>query len=134
MVSIVKQNMEYREQHRTVRKDFFQLLVQLRNTGTVSMDGDWHTMITTNEHEKQLSLNECAAQAFIFFLAGFETSSTAMSFCLYELAKNPICQAKVHQEIDDTLRKFNGQCSFEAIHEMKYLEHCIDGKKLRFFH
>ena len=32
---------------------------------------------------------EAAAQAYIIFMAGYETSSTTMSYCIYELACNP---------------------------------------------
>lgn len=126
-LSIVKQNMEHREKNNITRKDFFQLLVQLRNTGDIQVDGLWDTKITNDENQKKLSINECAAQSFVFFLAGFETSSTTMSFALYELSKNPECQRKVQLEIDDILKKHNGQITFESVLEMKYLDYCIDG-------
>lgn len=91
---IVKQTLNLRENKNIVRKDFFQLLVQLRNSGCVQLDDEWGTVIT-NEHNKQLSLEQITAQSFLFYLAGFETSSTVMSFCLYEIAKNPAIQQKV---------------------------------------
>lgn len=82
------------------------------------------------ENNKMLTLNEMAAQAWVFYVAGFETSSTTMSFCLYELAKNPDIQKKVQSEIDEIMGKYNGKLSYDAVHEMKYLEWCIDGNKL----
>lgn len=69
-----------------------------------------------------------ASQAFIFFLAGFETSSTTLSFCLYELAVNPAIQTKLREEIDTTLEKFGGQITYDAVQGMKYLGQVIDGK------
>lgn len=75
-----------------------------------------------------MSVEEIAAQAFLFFAAGFETSSSTLSFCLYELAKNPEVQKKVHEDIDRVLKKHNGEITYESVSEMNYLECCIDGK------
>lgn len=68
-----------------------------------------------------------AAQAFVFYIAGFETSSSTMSFCLFELAKNPQVQRKVQEEIDQISEKYNNEITYESMSEMKYLEACIDG-------
>lgn len=131
MTSVVKENLEYREKNNVVRKDFFQLLMQLRNSGTIAQsDDDWKTGIDKNNKEKKcLTLDEMTAQAFIFFAAGFETTSTTMSFCLYELAKFPDVQNKAHAEIDEVLAKHNGQLTYDSMNEMKYLECCIDGER-----
>lgn len=126
--SVVRQNLEYREKNNVVRKDFFQLLVQLRNTGNVELDDKWSTEIVHNEKDKKLSIEEIAAQAFIFYGAGFETSSTTASYCLYELAKNQKCQQKAQEEIDRVLQKNGGAITYESISEMTYIEYCIDGK------
>lgn len=69
-----------------------------------------------------------AAQAFVFFAAGFETSSTAISFALQELAHNPEIQERLIDEISDTLRDNDGKLSYEAVNEMKYLDMVIQGK------
>lgn len=127
--AIAKQNLEYRENNNVSRKDMFQLLIQLRNTGTVQMDDEWETVLNK---QKTLSEDEIAAQTFVFFLAGYETSSTTLSFCLYELAKNPDIQERLHHEIDEILEKHNGQMTYESISEMKYLEACIVGEFIFF--
>lgn len=59
---------------------------------------------------------------------GFETSSTTLSFCLYELAKNLEIQRRVHDEIDRVLHAFDEKITYESISEMKYLENCIEGE------
>lgn len=124
---IVKENLEYREKNNVTRKDFFQLLIQLRNGGTVQLDDEWNTIIKADESQKTMTLNEIAAQAFVFFSAGFETSSTTLSYCLYELAKSPEIQQRVHREIDQILSEYNGQLTYETVCDMVYLEKCIDG-------
>lgn len=75
-----------------------------------------------------MTLDEITAQAFIFFGAGFETSSTTMSYCLYEIAKNLNIQRKVQEEIDRVKKENNGELSYESVKNMTFLENCIDGK------
>lgn len=67
--AVVKKNLDYREKNNIVRKDFFQLMVQLHNKGTVTLDDQWNSEIKTDE--KKLSLEEIAAQVFVFFVAGY---------------------------------------------------------------
>jgi cytochrome P450 family 6 len=69
-----------------------------------------------------------AAQAFVFFAGGFETSATTMSFCLYELALNPDIQDLLRNEIDTVLKKHGGSVTYEGIQEMIYLDKIISGK------
>lgn len=61
------------------------------------------------------------AQAAVFFTAGFETTSSSMSFGLYELSKKPELQKRLRQEIKDALEKCNGKITYEMIGEMEYL-------------
>jgi cytochrome P450 family 6 len=77
-----------------------------------------------------MSMNCLAAQAFVFYLAGFDTSATTMMFCLYELAINPDIQEILQSEIDTVLEKHDGNISYEAIQEMTYLDKVVAGMKL----
>lgn len=61
------------------------------------------------------------AQATVFFVAGFETSSSAMSFALYELAHQPELQDKLRKEINDVYERENGKVTYEAVNSMEYL-------------
>lgn len=128
ITSMVKKNLEFREKNNFVRKDFFQLLIQLRNDNEINLnDNDWQSHIETNENNKTMTVNEIAAHVFTFWFAGFETTSTTLSFCLFELAKNCDVQQRVHDEIDRVLAAHGGQITYESMMAMKYLDACIDG-------
>ena len=63
----------------------------------------------------------------MFYLAGFETSSTTATHCLYELAKNQEIQDKVHEEIKNKLEE-HGDLSYECLNEMSYLHKVVCGQ------
>ena len=73
-------------------------------------------------------MNSLAAQAFVFFAAGFETSSTTMTFCLYELSLHQDIQNRLREEIDVVLQKHEGKLTYEGIQEMEYLDKVVSGK------
>ncbi|KAI4459285.1 cytochrome p450 [Holotrichia oblita] len=102
----------------TARKDFVQLLLEM-SPGHV-------------EASKSLTVDEMVAQAFVFFIAGFDTSASNLAFCLYELAMHQTYQDRLRQEILEVLGRHDQQLTYEAIAEMKYMDQVID-ETLRFF-
>lgn len=71
---------------------------------------------------------DIVANAYILFVAGFETVSTTMSFCLYELALRKDIQNKVRTEILEVKSKHDGKISSECINELNYMSLVIKGK------
>ncbi|XP_076352610.1 cytochrome P450 3A19-like [Tachypleus tridentatus] len=74
------------------------------------------SVVSTVTSSEDLTEDELVAQCVIFFLAGYETTSSALSYIVYLLALNQDCQNKLYQETDETLHsqislKFN----FKAI-------------------
>jgi cytochrome P450 family 6 len=69
--------------------------------------------------------NYDAFSAFVFFIGAFETSSSTMALCLYELSKDQSLQQKVQNEIDKVLEK-RKKIDFDMMSDLKYLECCID--------
>ena len=55
-------------------------------------------------------------QAAIFFTGGFETSSTTMSFALYELARHSEIQEKLRSEINEGIEKNEGKISYDLVY------------------
>jgi len=85
-------------------------------------------MMSESGENVNLTIEEIAAQAFVFFAAGFETSSTTMGFALYELAQNPDIQTRVREEVLEIWEKYKGDLSYESVQELVYLNQVISGK------
>lgn len=64
-------------------------------------------------------------QIFAYVIAAFETSSSTMALCLYELSKNQKLQRKVQFEIMQVSNRHES-VNFELMSELKYLDCCID--------
>lgn len=73
MTETVRQNIEYREKNNVTRKDFFQLLMQLRNTGSIQEDGDWSAKVVTKDKDTSMSLEEMSAHSFVFYTGNCTT-------------------------------------------------------------
>lgn len=55
----------------------------------------------SEQAQRELTEDEIAGQAFLFLIAGYETTTSALSFATYLLATNPECQERLLQEVDD---------------------------------
>nr|QZP43551.1 cytochrome P450 monooxygenase CYP6AB190 [Ephestia elutella] len=124
ITKIVKAVINERDHKSSGRNDFIDLLLEIKEKGSMigeSLDKK-NPDGTPKTVEFELDFHLLVAQVFVFFGAGFETSSTASSFILHQLAYNPECQVKAQNEIDKVLAKYNNKLSYEAIKEMKYIE------------
>lgn len=68
-----------------------------------------------------------AAQAFVFFVAGFETSSTTISNALYELALNEKIQHSLRKEINEVYAKYGEDLTYDNVKKMDYLDKVFKG-------
>lgn len=116
-INVVKESMKFRESNDVKRQDLLQLLIDLRNQQKLK------------PREKVFTIEEITAQVFVFFAAGFETSSTTLSFCLYELALHKDIQSKLRDEINTVLDVHDGDLTYEGIMDMKYMGQVVDGKE-----
>ncbi|XP_051155372.1 probable cytochrome P450 6a14 [Leptopilina boulardi] len=118
---------DHRRKNNTVRKDFLNLLIQLIDHGEVERDEQ-----TNNSQKKQqsakiadtISMSAACAQSFVFFIAGFETSSSTTTYCLHELAQNLEIQEKLRKEINSTLGGRN-TLTYEDIQGISYLDKVV---------
>ncbi|XP_012230655.2 cytochrome P450 9e2-like [Linepithema humile] len=107
---VVTSTVKARDEQGIVRPDMIQLMMEARN----------------NDHGPIFDIDEMTAQAFVFFLAGFDTVSKAMCFAVHEVAVNPDIQSKLREEIEDVLRETNNKPTYEAINGMKYLDAVVN--------
>lgn len=121
-MNMFKEIKEHRENEKQKRNDLTDLLIDLCD------ETKDHRDFSGKGKMDPLSFNEFATQMYVFFEAGFETSSSTQSFALYEIAANPEVQDRLRYEIDSILQKYNGQVEYDAINEMEYLDRVIDGK------
>lgn len=104
------------------------LLIQLKNRGAVTEDENLLDPIQKLQSGTFLSMEEIIAQCILFFLGGFETSATTTTFALLEMSLNLEIQKKLRTEIETVLKKYDGQITYEAVSEMKYLDMIVHGK------
>ncbi|XP_039312340.1 probable cytochrome P450 6a14 [Solenopsis invicta] len=129
-IKMFRETVEYRQANHIVRPDFMNLLIQLMERGYVDPEDAKNTSNESSTVNK-LTMVEATAQSFVFFAAGFETSSSAATFVLYELAQHQDIQEKVHNEIDEILKKHNN-LTYDAITDMTYL-HKVINEALRLY-
>lgn len=103
------------------RHDFIDLMLKLKAGGKI--EGEWQSPDGTMEQMcMEFDDDMLAAQVFVFFTAGFDTTSSATSYTLHEIAYNPEEQKKIQEDIDCVLAKHNNKLSYDAVKEMQYLE------------
>ncbi|KAH8402135.1 hypothetical protein KR009_010004, partial [Drosophila setifemur] len=67
------------------------------------------------------------AQASFLLLAGFDTSSSTITFALYELAKMPAIQQRLREELRLALESSqDGRLNYDGINGMAYLRQVVD--------
>uniref|UniRef100_A0A8D2JRQ1 Cytochrome P450 3A n=1 Tax=Sciurus vulgaris TaxID=55149 RepID=A0A8D2JRQ1_SCIVU len=109
-VSRMKESrLQEKQKHRV---DFLQLMINSQNSKDV------------NSH-KALTDLELVAQSVIFIFAGYETTSSALSFLMYELATNPDVQTKLQQEIDKALPN-KAPATYDTLVQMEYVDMVVN--------
>ncbi|CAG9766611.1 unnamed protein product [Ceutorhynchus assimilis] len=106
------ETVKFRQINNSRKSDFLQLLINLYET--------------TKDEEKPFTFDDLIGNVILFFIAGFDTSSTTMNFALYELALNPKLQDKTREEIRRVLDEHKGELTYESFKEMTYLRQVID--------
>ncbi|KAM9857432.1 cytochrome P450 3A56-like isoform 2-T3 [Aulostomus maculatus] len=97
------------------RVDFLQLMIDSQNQNEPKGVG---------EH-KGLTDHEVLSQAMMFLFAGYETSSSSLTFLAYNLATNPHVMTKLQEEVDSTFPN-KAPVQYQALMQMDYLDSVIN--------
>ncbi|KAG5348096.1 CP9E2 protein, partial [Acromyrmex charruanus] len=105
---IVEETIRTRKEQGIVRPDMIHLLMQAQNKEGTSVH--------------KMTLDDIVSQAFIFFFASFDTSSTLMCFVAHELAVNQDIQDRLRKEVQQYLTEGNDEISYESLSKMSYMD------------
>ncbi|XP_043980962.1 thromboxane-A synthase [Gambusia affinis] len=144
-ISIIQKIIQQREEQPPSqrRRDFLQLMLDAR-TGKESVSLEHFDTANPSEElascsdqengsahqqesparrplRKMMTEDEVVGQAFVFLLAGYETSSNTLGFTCYLLAINPDCQRRVQDEVDEFFTRHDSP-DYSNVQELKYLD------------
>ena len=79
-----------------------------------------------------LTIDEVVANVLLFLAAGYETTSTLLTYVTYCLAMNPEKQDKLRKEITDAFEAAGNTIRYEDVSSLKYLD-AVVSETLRLF-
>ncbi|XP_065347615.1 cytochrome P450 9e2-like isoform X2 [Cloeon dipterum] len=120
--NIISQTIKYREENNKSRPDMIQLLIDERKA-QIQKCKDANKPVDSDTIMSDLDI---LAQAFTFFLAGFETVSALASIICIVIAGQENVQKKLRLEVDVAFANSEGgKLTYDAIQGLKYLDMVI---------
>ncbi|XP_075166485.1 cytochrome P450 317a1 [Haematobia irritans] len=98
--------------------DYLQLLINLMNQ-------EYNTHETQVHNEgiglKEHLINELASHAFTFLRAGLEPTEQTLTYALYEMARDPVMQQRVREEVSKVYENNGDTFTYEGIQSLKFM-------------
>ncbi|XP_014218830.2 probable cytochrome P450 6a14 [Copidosoma floridanum] len=111
-MSLIEKNIAFRNTNNLRRNDLVDILMDIKNH-------------PEKIGEKEATLALLTSQAYVFFAAGFDTTSSTITHALYEVALNQNIQNQLRTEICTTIQKYSGNLNYDVIYHMKYLDQVL---------
>ncbi|CAF0884146.1 unnamed protein product [Rotaria sp. Silwood1] len=117
----VKEVVNFRNESLTTsprkRVDLLQLMIDASTLNDVKDHDDEQCM------SKALHSDEVVSNVFLFMIAGYETTSTALAYCTYILATKPNIQDRLIEEINEIKwNKYDDENAYEIATNLVYLD------------
>ncbi|CAG2167944.1 unnamed protein product [Oppiella nova] len=134
---VIQQRKSSKDSHKTYN-DFIKLLVDAEYQKEELMDEkdiseSYHVneemdskpltrnLLSIDSSNKRLSDYEIQAQGWVFFVAGYETTATTLSFCSYQLALNPHIQDRLYEEVEGVVDS-DGEIKYDELVKLPLLD------------
>ncbi|RIB25344.1 cytochrome P450 [Gigaspora rosea] len=119
-----ERNIQFFNSIKIINKISEKLVVEQKNSPIQGKDL-LSLLVKANEKlpaDEQLTHKELVSQVMTLIVAGHETTSTALSWALYFLAKHPDAQDSLRKELVDVFTDRDLVPTFDEIDHLKYLE------------
>ncbi|XP_053258391.1 cytochrome P450 4V2-like isoform X1 [Podarcis raffonei] len=86
----------------------------------------------TDDDGNKMSYLDIREEVDTFMFEGHDTTTAAMNWCIYLLARHPEAQRKVHHELDEIFGNSDRHVTMDDMKQLRYLD-CVIKEALRLF-
>ena len=133
LMNVVEASFKQRKESKTKRNDLLDMMIEaVEGSLDKSEDDDMHAAdqfekdakIVGPIKKKNLFYDDVIATAILLLAAGYDTTGTALSWILYDLAMNPNCQETLYEEVIESGKDVN-QLPYDTLQRLPYLDAVI---------
>ena len=133
LMNVIEASFKQRRESKTKRNDLLDMMLEAVEGSLDSVDDDdihasdqfeKDAKILGQIKKKNLSYDDVIATAILLLAAGYDTTGTALSYIMYDLAINQECQETLYEEITQSGNDVN-KLPYETLQNLPYLDAVI---------